>query len=680
MIKLENIGKKFDDQLVFKYVALEAKPGDFIGIVGRTGCGKSTLLNIISGYEKYDVGSNKVNGVELSKMTNSEVNHFRNKQVAFLFQSFNLIEDLSVYENLKLSVNLSLFKSKKIDQYLEKVGMLEYKHKKVKNLSGGQKQRIALLRAVIKDFDILICDEPTGNLDDTNAKNIMNLIQELCKDKVVIMVTHKKSIANQYFNVVYDYNEEAKTFDLVKCREGKFQENKRKKKPTLISLLGSLVHSLKRMFILKVYNVALVVILAFFILSFATAQILSGGEYEQMILNSESLHKPMQEISGYTDFEERVDELIDSKYIDYIGGKYLVHGSVKLYEEPYQYDTTRNLSSSKITFNENGVEKVRVMSPTSMGNTEARFIRPDYGAYTLQTIDVETFPHKELIVGRMPENDNEIIVDVATLLDLVGSFEISYSEYMSGNVPLDKIEFLMNNRHLEFYNVQFVDFDYEGGYVEQYVKVLRLDIVGFLDSRLISDYVEGMYLSEDVLERITEFAHVDRNKDVVVYKADMSEETHDAVINLVEKELELDREFLSAVEDSYLSVRTLVDFNYFLSSLSLLIFLAGLLTLIIYTFSYYKFDIALYRTLGYNSFSIVMVLSFNNLLITAIGYLFANWLNVTYIAKWLSFDERMSTLSSNYINQGAILSVVIILAINVLYARKYKDRSINSIL
>jgi len=214
MIKGIGLSKKYGNQTVFENVNISARPGDFVGIIGKTGCGKSTLLNVISGYEFCDQGEVYFSDKKLRDFNSKKIDHFRNQNIAFLFQSYNLLEDLTVYENLKLSVNFRLDDYEKIDDYLHRLELHHLKNKVVCNLSGGEKQRIAFLRAMIKDFDILLCDEPTGNLDDTNSKLILSTIKEECADKIVIMVTHKKSIANTYFNKVYSYDRKSRLFKL----------------------------------------------------------------------------------------------------------------------------------------------------------------------------------------------------------------------------------------------------------------------------------------------------------------------------------------------------------------------------------------------------------------------------------------------------------------------------------
>ncbi len=696
MIKLRDIGKKFGTQLVFKEVNIDGQPGDFIGITGKTGCGKSTLMNIISGYENADVGSNYLYQKKYRDFSSNEINFLRNKKIAFLFQSYNLIGELSIYENLKLSMNLSLFSSKKIDEYLDKVGMLEYKHKKVNKLSGGQKQRIALLRAVIKDFDILICDEPTGNLDDRNATTIMELIKELCADKVVIMVTHKKSLANKYFNKVYEYDYDQSTFVLVKENQNKEFETTLDYKKVNISLLGTILHSLKRLFILKLYNLALLLFLALFIVSYANTLVLSGDKYEDMILSHEAKLNPLQDIGGYFESEFNVDEIEANELIDFVGTSYEFSGSVKLYEEEYEYLNTSLFSALKLISIEGDDISYLFMNN---GLEPCPYVVPSFQKLKLSTIDFETFPHRSIVYGRMPESDYEIIIDVSTLIEKFPEFRFRYSEYLNGNLTLEQLYHVASSKHVEFYQVSAPELNRETKQTEQTIRLMKFKIVGLIDSQLLSKDVKGIYFSRNAIELIKSGLGnvVDLNEydggrynysspiylsaeGNVIYKSDPSELTHDEVSNYLGDNFVYNREQLANIESSYLNVRTMVDFNFFLGTLSLVIFFVAFLTLLIYTFSHYKYDIALYRSLGYSNLNVSAILGINVVVTAFIGYLVALIVNQAYLFEILGYESDLKTLATNNLIVGLVISIAMILVVNFTYVNRYNKKPINSII
>jgi|GEM_PF-1366082 len=696
MIKLKNVGKKFEDQLIFSDVSINARPGDFIGITGRTGCGKSTLLNIISGYESYDVGSNKICDIEQKDCSSKEVNFIRNKRIAFLFQSFNLIEELSIYENLKLSFNLSVNKSKQIDGLLSKVGMLEYKHKKVKNLSGGQKQRIALLRAVAKDFDILICDEPTGNLDDTNSKIILELIRDLCIDKVVIMVTHKKSVSNEYFNKVYEFSKDKSSFELVKDNRNQSPVVKRKVEFITISKLGTMVHSLKRLLMLKGFNVALILFMSLFMIAYANAAVLAGGKYEDLVLKHEAKNNPMYELTGYASKDGFYENSFNDELIAFVGNHYEFYGAIKLFNKEYRLNSSTEISALKLIETTNNEVTTRVIPG---GLDSGKFVKAIHDSITVTTFDPKTFPHSEILVGRLPENEYEVIIDVSSLIKLLSDFDLTYSEYINGNLKTSELERLMNNKYFHYYYVSPYKYNEENGITEQFVNALKLKIVGFIDSKNLSNDISGIYVTSDTFKLLDDFvteanaANLQKDRwysngvayyytqgDAIIYKADASEQTHDLVVDLVEDEFRLDRERVKNIESSYMNVRTMVDFNYVLAILSLVIFIVGFITLMIYTFSHYKHDIALYRSLGYNSFYIMVILAFNNILLALLGFGLAVCLNTYVVSDLFGYNQSLTHMANSRLDTGLFISLGIIMVINIIYVMRYRNKPVNSIL
>jgi len=198
MLKLKNVSKFYYNKGViasgFNKVNIEFNIGEFVAIVGESGSGKSTLINVISGLDSYEEGEMYINGEETSHYRESDFEEYRKKYVSNIFQSFNLINSYTVYQNIELVMLLNGYKRKevktKVLDLIDKVGLKKYKRTKVSKLSGGQKQRVAIARALAKDTPIIVCDEPTGNLDSKSAKDVIKLLKEISKDKLVIVVTH----------------------------------------------------------------------------------------------------------------------------------------------------------------------------------------------------------------------------------------------------------------------------------------------------------------------------------------------------------------------------------------------------------------------------------------------------------------------------------------------------------
>mgnify|MGYP004476629141 FL=1 len=215
MLELKNINKSYKTgnfiQHALKNVDLSFRKNEFVAILGPSGSGKTTLLNIIGGLDRYDSGDLIINGKSTKKFKATEWDSYRNNCVGFIFQSYNLISHISVLENVEMALTLSGYKRKnkkeKALEALEKVGLKDHAYKKPNQLSGGQMQRVAIARSLVNDPDIILADEPTGALDSATSVQIMNLIREIAKDKLVIMVTHNPELAKDYANRIIEFKD-----------------------------------------------------------------------------------------------------------------------------------------------------------------------------------------------------------------------------------------------------------------------------------------------------------------------------------------------------------------------------------------------------------------------------------------------------------------------------------------
>lgn len=185
-----------------KGIDLKFRDSEFVSILGQSGCGKTTLLNIIGGLDKYTSGDLKINGRSTKDFKDRDWDAYRNNSIGFVFQSYNLILHQTVLSNVELALTLSgvskAERRKRATEALEKVGLKEQIHKKPNQMSGGQMQRVAIARALVNDPDILLADEPTGALDTQTSIQIMDLLKEISKDRLIIMVTHNPELATQY--------------------------------------------------------------------------------------------------------------------------------------------------------------------------------------------------------------------------------------------------------------------------------------------------------------------------------------------------------------------------------------------------------------------------------------------------------------------------------------------------
>jgi len=199
MIRLENISKSFRSETVetkaLQNVNMEVRKGEFIAITGPSGCGKTTLLNILGLLNTPDTGRYWLNGREVSTLRESDRLKLRRGVIGFVFQSFNLIDDMNVFENVELPLRyIGLSKSErkaKVNEVLERMNIIHRAAHYPQQLSGGQQQRVAVARAVVSNPQLILCDEPTGNLDSQNGLDVMHLLCDLnAAGTTIVMVTH----------------------------------------------------------------------------------------------------------------------------------------------------------------------------------------------------------------------------------------------------------------------------------------------------------------------------------------------------------------------------------------------------------------------------------------------------------------------------------------------------------
>ena len=221
MLQIKNISKTYKTgnlvQRALDDVSLNLRDNEFVAILGPSGSGKTTLLNIIGGLDRYDSGDLIINGISTKKYKDRDWDSYRNHTVGFVFQSYNLIPHQTVLANVELALTISGISGKerreRAIKALEEVGLGEQIHKKPNQMSGGQMQRVSLARALVNNPDILLADEPTGALDSETSIQVMDLLKEVAKDRLVVMVTHNPELAYQYATRI------------VKVKDGKLLED-----------------------------------------------------------------------------------------------------------------------------------------------------------------------------------------------------------------------------------------------------------------------------------------------------------------------------------------------------------------------------------------------------------------------------------------------------------------------
>lgn len=217
MIKIENINKYFNrykkNQIhVIDNTSLTLGDTGLVALLGPSGSGKTTLLNVIGGLDKVQKGKIFINDQKITSKFSYKVDKIRNLNIGYIFQDYKLVDNLSVYDNVALSLKIIGIKDKKeidkrVTYVLEKVGMYRYRKRPANMLSGGERQRVGIARAIVKNPNIIIADEPTGNLDSKNSVEIMNIIKAISKDRLVILVTHETNLANFYASRIIEISD-----------------------------------------------------------------------------------------------------------------------------------------------------------------------------------------------------------------------------------------------------------------------------------------------------------------------------------------------------------------------------------------------------------------------------------------------------------------------------------------
>src|SRR5262249_5827461 len=206
MVQVRNVSKKFNrdgfEVVALDKVNLDIQPGEFLALMGPSGSGKTTLLNLLAGIDRCTDGEVDVLGTDLAKLSEGQLAGWRNSHIGYIFQTFNLVPVLTAFENVELPLLLTkLSKSarrKNVETALELVGLSDRMHHQPRQLSGGQEQRVAIARAIVADPDLLLADEPTGNLDARSGEEILNILATLNSqlEKTIMLVTHDPHAAN----------------------------------------------------------------------------------------------------------------------------------------------------------------------------------------------------------------------------------------------------------------------------------------------------------------------------------------------------------------------------------------------------------------------------------------------------------------------------------------------------
>lgn len=547
MLQIKNVKKSYTTgtfiQHALKGVSLDFRKNEFVAILGPSGSGKTTLLNIIGGLDRYDEGDLVINNKSTKKFKDTEWDAYRNNCIGFIFQSYNLISHITVLENVEMGMTLSGVSAKKRRkkalEVLDRVGLKEHAHKKPNQLSGGQMQRVAIARALANDPDIILADEPTGALDSKTSVQIMELISEIAKDKLVIMVTHNPELAKNYATRII----ELKDGELISDSNPIKEEEKNNKKfnikktamnfRTALNLSFNNIKTKKGRTLLTAFASSIGIIGIALILALSNGFDIQIDKFERNTLSSlpiiiseqsmELTEEKMAEINNDTtsDLESYSSEeyiyptkpatetfmhtnLFDKDYIDYI--------------EKIDNDLISGISYTRATaLNVIGnVNGTYMQVPTNMGVFVSIPRKLDESSTNGVIED-----NYDILAGRIPENKNEIILVVDSKnrisTDILSYFNLGASEekIKFDDILNKELKLVLNNDYYkqvgDFYTLNT---NYEELYNSQNAETLKIVGIGRgREGNMLVASGYGLGYTEDLVNYV-----IEKNKDSDIVK------------------------------------------------------------------------------------------------------------------------------------------------------------------
>lgn len=351
MLQCKNIMKDYvsGDEIVhaLKGVSLSFREREFVSILGQSGCGKTTFLNIIGGLDHYTSGDLIINGKSTKDYSDKDWDTYRNHQVGFVFQSYNLIMHQSVLSNVELALTLTGVnkeeRRKRAIDALNKVGLSDQIHKKPTQMSGGQMQRVAIARAIVNNPDIILADEPTGALDSATSVQIMEILKEISKDKLVIMVTHNPQLADEYSSRIIRLKDGSLVSDSNPFNEQEMNVDTSVLKRPGMSFIMACSLSLNNLMTKKARTFLTSFAGSIGIIGIALIMSLSHGmqSYIDQMENDTMASYPIEIQANSSDMSTLMTTMMGMKK------KTEGHKGSKIYSRPYVEDVLESLSSSK---------------------------------------------------------------------------------------------------------------------------------------------------------------------------------------------------------------------------------------------------------------------------------------------------------------------------------------------
>ncbi len=457
MLRLSAIKKDYitgsEKVEALKGVSLNFRKSEFVSVLGQSGCGKTTLLNIIGGLDKYSSGDLFINGVSTKHFKDRDWDNYRNHSVGFVFQSYNLIPHQSVLQNVELALSLSGVSRKerkrKAKEALEKVGLGDQLKKRPSEMSGGQMQRVAIARAIVNNPDIILADEPTGALDTETSVQVMEILKEISKDRLVIMVTHNPDLAEKYSTRIIRMLDGVVTSDSAPLSEEELKEyavsdkkpeKKKKQKMPSMSLMTSFSLSLKNLFTKKGRTILTSFAGSIGIIGIALIFAVSQGTtaYIDMVQEDTLASYPITLENQSMDISSLLETFIGAAH----SGE--SHEKDAVYQKSMVYDMLNALNSAETNKNDLKSFKTYLENQLADDSTNEELKKAINGVS--YTYDFDLLVYTENIDGDIIRSDSEELMqeillehfgmDMTTIVDMQASTGMSSSFMPMGNMNL----------------------------------------------------------------------------------------------------------------------------------------------------------------------------------------------------------------------------------------------------
>lgn len=537
MIKLINVSKTYksisNSTNALSNINVEFEDHGFVFILGPSGSGKTTLLNVIGGLDKIDDGHIIIDNKDISNYKSHELDYYRNEQVGFIFQNYNLIDHLNIYENISLPLRIKKISNKEIksktNDIINKLGLEKEKHKYPNQVSGGQLQRAAIARALVTDPKIVLADEPTGALDSKNSKVIMDALKDISKDRLVIMVTHNEELAKSYASRIIRLNDgKIESQEDISINENKESNVNKKKNFKYISLNASLKLSLKNIFTKKVRTILTIIATSIGIISTCLVLMVSNSmtsytEYAQkqalgsypITISSNVTPTDNDEIDNHrveypdTNFITITNEyssyyshvnVFDNEYLDYVKNM-----DKSIYTV---IDYGSNLNMRVLTYYNDNYEYLSASSYVKCLNDDSSYLSEEY-----DLLYGDHYPQSEDDIALVIDKNN--CID-AYVLDYLGIDYKNKESYTFEEICEKEFKLISNNayyRYDEEHDRYLYNSNLENVY-QNAIKTLKIScVLRIKKSATTKLYQTGLLYTQ----KLEDFAHQDAvNSEIVI--------------------------------------------------------------------------------------------------------------------------------------------------------------------